>query len=109
MFYVCISEKRVSTATKQLTMMEMLKLKFEGESSFKRREQDLEERRIALQERKMKLEEDRLKMENQRFLQRYQLQPLPVPQPQQYGANVTRGEGVDGEPAEFRSLEPWQM
>ena len=90
-------------------MMEMLKLKFEGESSFKRREQDLEERRIALQERQMKLEEDKLKMENQRFLQRYQLQPLPVPQPQQYDPKVTRGQDVDGQPAEFRALEPWQL
>ena len=97
-------EKRVSTATKQLTMMDMLKMKFEGETAYKKREQDLEERRIALQERKMQLEENKLKLETDRMQQR-----LLQPQPAQYGQNITRAQGVDGQPAEYRSLETWQL
>ena len=48
---------KVSNGTKTMSIIDMLRIKAEGQVSAKNREMDLREREIALAERKMLLEE----------------------------------------------------
>ena len=70
----CTSGTKVSNGTKTLSIIEVLRIKAEGQVSTKNREMDLREREIALAECRMQLEERKYE----------DMQRLNVPQPQQF-------------------------
>ena len=53
----CYAETKVSRTSKQLSFLDILRVKFEGEHENKKKELDNEARRLALQEREMSLRE----------------------------------------------------
>ena len=87
----------MSNTTKQLQLMDILKLKYEGEQEVRKmeaearkKEAEVEERKIALEERKQKCEEDRIKALEKALEQRAAL-PMAPP------------------PVQFNNVERWQL
>ena len=74
MIAYCTSGTKVSNGTKTLSIIEVLRIKAEGQVATKNREMDLREREIALAEHRMQLEERKYE----------DMQRLNVPQPQQF-------------------------
>ena len=81
-----VEPKKVSNSTKQLQLMDILKLKYEGErevrkleAEARKKEAEVEERKIALAEKKQQMEEDRLKALERALEERNT--PMPMGQP----------------------------
>ena len=74
MIAYCTSGTKVSNGMKTLSIIEVLRIKAEGQVTTKNREMDLREHEIALAERRMQLEERKYE----------DMQRLNVPQPQQF-------------------------
>lgn len=62
---------KVSNGTKTLSIIEVLRIRAEGQVAAKNREMDLREREIQLAERKMLLEERKYEDENRSQMQQF--------------------------------------
>ena len=96
---IFVEPRKVSNATKQLQLMDILKLKYEGEhevrkleAEARKKEAEVEERKIALEERKQKAEEERMKAMAKALEQRA---PAAVP--------------MAPPPVQFDNVERWQF
>ena len=87
-------ETKVSHTSKQLSFLDILRVKFEGENENKKKELDNEARRLALQEREMTLREVEAKR-----------QQLDVPK-QNVNANPVGLPPTAGQPM-YQVVERW--
>ena len=90
----CFAETKVSHTSKQLSFLDILRVKFEGENENKKKELDNEARHLALQEREMTLREAETK--------RQKVNAPPNFNPNPVGLPPTAGQ------ATYQVLERWE-